>query len=355
MAVGEQFVSKTLGRRRWSPYLLNGLLLAVALVVSVALGAVLIAPRDIVRILLSQLPGMATSTVDLPASSHAIILAVRLPHTLLVALTGAALAGSGAAYQGLFRNPLADPYLIGVASGAGLGAIAMMTLAWPRELLGFYLVPAGAFVGAVLTVLLVYNLARVGSMVPITTLILAGVAVGAFASALTSYLMLRSDDQIYRAIAFLLGGTTMTGWKPVLAALPYVVVGMGLLALSGHTLNVLQFGEEQARQLGLPVERAKAFVILTASLTTAVAVAFSGVIGFIGLIVPHLVRMLWGPDYRHLIPLSLLGGASALLVADLLARVLLAPQSLPVGIVTALAGAPFFLWILRRAKHEVFW
>jgi iron complex transport system permease protein len=134
-----------------------------------------------------------------------------------------------------------------------------------------------------------------------------------------------------------------------------MAVGMGLLSLSGHMLNVLQFGDEQAKQLGLPADRAKTFIIITASLTTAVAVAFSGVIGFIGLIIPHVVRMVWGTDYRRLIPLAILGGGSALLAADMLARVLLAPTTLPVGIVTALAGAPFFLWILRRAKKEVFW
>jgi iron complex transport system permease protein len=184
---------------------------------------------------------------------------------------------------------------------------------------------------------------------------LAGVAIGTFASALTSFIMLRSDDQIYRAISFLLGGSTMTGWKPVLAVLPYMALGMVTLIFSGHVLNVLQFGEEQASQLGLHVERAKVYVIITASLTTAVAVAFSGVIGFVGLIVPHMTRLLWGSDYRKLIPISILGGACTLLLADLLARILLAPQTLPVGIVTALAGTPFFLWILRQAKTEVFW
>ncbi len=224
-----------------------------------------------------------------------------------------------------------------------------------RTCWAYYLVPIGAFLGAILTVVLVYNLARVNGMVPLTTLILAGVALGAFASALTSYLMLRTDLQLHRAISFLLGGSPIAGWDPVVAALPYMLVGMGLLAISGHMLNVLQFGEEEAKQMGLNVDRAKIFVIVVASLTTAVAVAFSGVIGFIGLIVPHMIRIVWGPDYRHLIPLSILGGGSALLLADMLARILLAPSTLPVGIVTALAGAPFFLWILRRAKREVFW
>jgi len=339
-------------RRR--PYLLNTLLLLAAFIFSVALGAVFIPPGTILRILANQIVGFGISP-DWPPSASAIILAVRLPHTVLVVLTGAALGSSGAAYQGLFRNPLADPYLIGVASGAGLGAVFAMALNWPTDLFGFYLIPVGAFVGAILTVVLVYNLARVDGLVPLTTLILAGVALGAFASALTSFLMLRTELQLHRAISFLLGGSPIAGWDPVIAVLPYMLLGMGLLAVSGHMLNVLQFGEEEAKQMGLNVDRAKVFIIVVASLTTAVAVAFSGVIGFVGLIVPHMIRIIWGPDYRRLIPLSILGGGSALLLADMLARILLAPSTLPVGIVTAMAGAPFFLWILRRAKREVFW
>ncbi len=339
---------------RQRPFLLNIILLLTAFVISIALGAVFISPETIIRILADQIPGI-NITPDWANSFSAIILAIRLPHTVLVALTGAALASSGAAYQGLFRNPLADPYLIGVASGAGLGAVLAMSMNWQTDLFGLYIIPAAAFIGAMITVLLVYNLARVNGLVPLTTLILAGVAVGAFASALTSSLMLRTDLQIHSAISFMLGGSPMAGWDPVLAALPYMILGMGLLSLSGHSLNVLQFGEEEAKQMGLAVDRAKIFVIITASLTTAVAVSFSGIIGFIGLIVPHIIRILWGPDYRRLIPLSMLGGATALLVADMLARILFAPSTIPVGIVTALAGAPFFLWILRRAKREVFW
>jgi len=166
---------------------------------------------------------------------------------------------------------------------------------------------------------------------------------------------LRSNQELRRAIGWLMGGSILSGWEPVLAILPYVLLGLLLLLSSGHALNVLQFGEEQAIQLGLPAERVKAFLLVAASLTTAAAVAFSGVIGFIGLIVPHLVRLLWGHDYRRLLPLSILGGGTALLLADLLARTVLAPQVIPVGIVTALAGAPFFLWVLRRAKNQAYW
>lgn len=335
-------------------YLVLLVLLLITAMSNVALGAVTISPTQVAGILGSKLLNL-TVEIGWPSSFEIILLQVRLPHTVLIAITGAALAGSGAAYQGLFRNPLADPYVIGVASGAGLGAVIALTSNWPQDLLGYYLIPLAAFAGAVATVLIVYNLARISNYVPLTTLILAGVAVGAFTSSLTSFFMLRANELVIRALAFLLGGSPVSGWEPVIAILPYTFVGLILLGFSGHPLNVLQFGEEQAKQMGLKVERTKFFIITAASLTTAVAVSFSGVIGFIGLIVPHLLRLIAGPDYRRLIPLSILGGAAALLAADTIARILLAPQTLPVGIVTALAGAPFFLWILRRAKQEVFW
>lgn len=336
------------------PYLYLLGILTAALLLSIGVGAVLIPPAAVVRLLIGSLSG-SQLPADLPATFEAIVLQIRLPHAALITLTGAALGGSGAVYQGVFRNPLADPYLIGVASGGGLGAVLALAINWPDTLLGLYTIPAAAFAGAALTVAAVYSLARVGRTVPTTTLILAGVAVSSLTTALTSFLMLRSTQELYRAIAWLLGGGAMGGWDPVLAMLPYTLVGLLVLLFSGHTLNVLQFGEEQAAQLGIHTERAKLILVGAASLTTAAAVAFAGIIGFIGLIVPHIVRMLWGPDYRRLVPLAVLGGASALLIADVLARTIVAPQTLPVGIVTALAGAPFFLWILRRAKEQVYW
>lgn len=336
------------------PYLYLFLLLMLALVLSVAVGAVFIPPGMVARMLFSVLPG-TNIPADWPQSFSAIVYQIRLPHTAMIALTGAALAGSGAVYQGVFRNPLADPYLIGVASGAALGAVIGLAIQVPADWGGLYTVPVAAFIGALLTIAIVYNLAKVGRSVPTTTLILAGVAVSAFATSLSSFMMLRSNEELRRAFSWLLGGAIMGGWPPVFAMLPYIALGLGLITLSGHTLNVMQFGEEQAQQLGMPVERAKLILILVASLTTAAAVAFAGIIGFIGLIVPHLVRFIWGADYRRLVPLSILGGAIALLLADILARVIMAPQTLPVGIVTALAGAPFFLWILRRAKDQAYW
>jgi iron complex transport system permease protein len=228
-----------------------------------------------------------------------------------------------------------------------------MSLNWPSNLLGFFSIPVAAFVGAALTVITVYRLAQFGNVLSTTNLILAGVAVGSFASALTSFIMLRSEGEVRRAIVWLLGGSTLSGWAPVIASLPYIVLSLGMLIASSYALNVLQFGDEQAQQLGLPVERIKIFIIIAASLATATAVAFTGVIGFVGLIVPHMVRILWGPDYRNLIPLSILAGATTLLIADLLARTLFAPQEVPIGVITALAGAPFFIWVLRRSQRGV--
>lgn len=339
--------------RKYLPYLSNLGLLILAVVFSLAIGSVFIAPGSLGQILRSWL-----ARTPLPTSLETygfIISDIRLPRTVLVLLTGAALGGSGTAYQGLFRNPLADPYLIGVASGGGLGAVLAMSIKWPYSFWGLMAVPLSAFLFAMLTVLLVYSLARVGKSVPTTNLILAGVAFSAFATALTSYLIISSEGEVRRALNWLLGGSNQSSWLTVLAVLPYLVLGLGFLLFNGHALNLLQFGDDQAQQLGLPVTRTKTLLLVAASLATASAVSFSGIIGFIGLIVPHVMRLWWGADYRRLLPLSMLAGGSFLILADILARIVIRPQELPVGIVTALAGAPFFLWVLRRSKNQGYW
>ncbi len=327
------------------PFLSSFLFLLIAFILSLAIGSVFISPTELWKIL----RGIGDETFTF------IVWQIRLPRTILIALTGAALSGSGAAYQGLFRNPLADPFLIGVASGAGLGAVIAMSIKWPYSFWGLMAIPMAAFIAALLTVFIVYFLARVGQTIPTTNLILAGVAFSSFATSLTSFLMLRSTSEVRRALGWLLGGASQAGWTAILAILPYLVIGLGILLVSGHALNLLQFGDDQAQQLGLNVTRIKTILLIAASLATAAAVAFSGIIGFIGLIVPHLMRIWFGADYRRLIPLSIIGGASALLISDILARIVLAPQEIPVGIVTALAGAPFFLWVLRRSKNQGYW
>ena len=329
-----------------NPLALTLLALVIMLILSMAIGSVFIPPVELWQVL--------TGSGD-NETYRTIILNIRLPRTVLIALVGAALAGSGAAYQGLFRNPLADPYLIGVASGAGLGAILAMSIRWPYTTLGLLAVPMAAFIASLLTVYIVYTIAQIGGSVPTTNLILAGVAVSSFALSLTSFLMLRSSGEIRRAIGWLLGGVSLVSWDATLVLIPYLAVGLGTLVLGGYALNVMQFGDDQAAQMGLNVRRAKFIIIVAASLVTAAAVSFAGIIGFVGLIVPHIMRIWWGVDYRRLIPLSIISGASVLLIADVLSRIVLAPQELPVGIVTALAGAPFFLWVLRRSKNQGYW
>jgi iron complex transport system permease protein len=332
--------------------MVGGILIG-CIVLSITIGSVEIPLPTLWEIIRSDIRGEQPITALQPLST--ILLSLRLPRTFLVALTGAALAGSGGAYQGLFRNPLADPYLIGVASGAGLGAVIAMSIQWPVQISSMFLIPLASFAGAGITVWIAYRLAKTGNSLPSTNLILAGVAVSSFATALTSYLMLYSTRELHRALAWLLGGASMSGWQPVIAMLPYTIIGLGVLLVSGHALNVIQFGEEQAQQLGLDVKRIRLIVIIAATLTAAAAVSFSGIIGFVGLIVPHLVRMIWGPDYRKLIPLSIVCGASFLLIADVLARRLASPQEIPVGIITALTGAPFFLFVLRRSRRQNVW
>lgn len=337
--------SRPTNTMRRAPFLSSFLVLLFALLLSLAIGSVFLSPVELWNTLLGRGSEISTS----------ILWRIRLPRTVLIALTGAALGGSGATYQGLFRNPLADPFLIGVASGAGLGAVIAMSVEWPYSFWGLMAVPMAAFVAALLTVFIVYTLARVGQTVPSTNLVLAGVAFSSFATSLTSFLMLRSTGEVRRALGWLLGGASQSGWTAILAIAPYLVVGLGILLLSGHALNLLQFGDDQAQQLGLNVTRAKRLLLTASSLATAAAVAFSGIIGFIGLIVPHVIRLWAGPDYKRLLPLSIVGGATALILSDVLARVLLAPQEIPVGIITALAGAPFFLWVLRRSKNQGYW
>jgi iron complex transport system permease protein len=339
--------------------LAGALALAVVATALLALawGSVRIPVGTTARIVAAHLPLVGPHlgiTADWSAATATIILAIRLPRVLLAGLVGAALALAGATYQGLFRNPLADPYLIGVASGAALGATASLVLGLPAGLYSAGLTQWCAFAGALLAVGAVYGLARVGGATPLTTLLLAGVAIGALASAATSFLMFWRGDQLLAIYGWLLGGFTLASWSRVWLLAGYVALGAALLLPAGRLLNALQLGEEGAQALGIDVERLKVGLIVAATLVTAAAVSVSGLIGFVGLIVPHAIRLLWGGDYRTLLPLSALGGALFLIVADGLARTVVAPGELPVGILTALCGAPFFLYLLRRSKRAVF-
>lgn len=342
-------VSHIMRLRRWrgTAYLLAIWLCIVCMVIAIVVGSVAI-PIDTVISVLWHWLWSSPETV-IPQNIVTIVMTIRLPRVIMVACAGAALGGAGAAYQGLFRNPLADPYIIGVASGAGLGAISavalggMLAFAW-------YLMPIGAFIGAMVVVGLVYLLARGNAHYTNNDLILAGVALAALANALTTYIMLNIGRQLSQLLGFLLGGATIVGWDAVGFMLVSCVIGMTLLLVAARDLNVLLFPEEQARFLGINVTRIRALVVIGATLMTATAVAFHGLIGFVGIIVPHSVRLFVGGDHRRLIPLSACYGAVFLLLADMLARTIQSPQEIPVGIVTACCGAPFFLWQLRTSQ-----
>ena len=333
--------------------LLLFVILITAIILGVAIGSVPIPPRIITDLLLDRLH-ITNITIEDISKYSTILFDIRMPRVALMALTGAALATAGATYQGLFRNPLADPYLVGVASGAGLGATIAITTNLNANPLGISIITMAAFAGGIITVGIVVLAARVAKTTPVTTMLLAGIAIGSFATAATTLLMLRRPDGLQRAFNWMLGAYLGGGWIPVKIMIPYMVLGCLLIFTNARALNVFQLGEEQAQQLGIHVERLKIILIAAATLMTASAVAFGGLIGFVGLIVPHALRILTGPDYRRLLPCCLLGGASFLVLSDLAARNIMAPQELPVGIITALTGTPFFIFLLRKLKRSVF-
>ncbi len=341
--------------RRGRVYAILGLLLVLGAIVAFAttFGSVQIPFLTTCRLLLSQLP-LVDIAPTWPSTTETIILEIRLPRVILAGLVGAALGIAGATYQGLFRNPLADPYLIGVAQGASLGAVVGFLLPFNWYGMGFGIVPLFAFIGALISVAIVYSLARVGKTLPVTTLILAGVALGALWGSVVSYLIITSGEVMHGIIFWLMGSFSLSEWSEVRVVLPYVVAGVAVILLYARSLNVMHLDEEQAQQLGINVERLKLILLAAATLITAAAVCFVGTIGFVGIIIPHAVRLVWGPDYRFLLPLSVLSGAIFLILADLIARTALAPTEVPIGVITAICGAPFFLYLLRRKKRAVF-
>ena len=332
-----------------------GLLALLILVIAFAtsIGSVDIPFSTTSSILISRLP-FVNITPDWEDSIETIVLYIRLPRVILAGIVGAALALAGATYQGLFRNPLADPYLIGVAQGAALGAVIGFLIPVSGLEMGIGLVPVLAFIGALLSVTIVYLLARVGKIVPVTTLILAGVALGALLGAIVAYLAITSGQLLHGIMFWLAGSFSLSQWSEVKIVMPIVFVGAAVILLFARLLNIMQLDEEQAQQLGINVERLKIILLAAATMVTAAAVSFVGIIGFVGIITPHAVRLVWGPDYRFLLPLSLLSGAIFLILADVLARTIAAPSEIPIGVITAICGAPFFLYLLRRRSKLLF-
>lgn len=334
-------------RRRPAVVVLFGLAaLAIVLVFGVALGSVAIAPRDTIAILLQRILRLPVERTWSQAA-ETIVVDLRLPRVLTAMVVGSGLALAGATYQGLLRNPLADPYVLGTASGAALGAALAVLLPTQVAILEFGLVQGLAFGGALLSIWVVYRLSRMSPLAPLTSLLLTGYALGSLLAAGLAMAMYLSGAQLREIFDFLLGGLGGASWLRLAVTFPIVAAASLAIMLRARALNGLLLGEEAAAHLGVDVRRERAILLALASLVTAAVVAISGLIGFVGLVVPHLVRLALGPNARVVLPLSALFGASLLAGADLIARLL---GEIPVGVVTAVVGAPFFLYILRRTR-----
>jgi len=313
--------------------------------------------RILIYLLFSMLAMLAFSSLFLGAVtvpvqemlSSPIIWTIRMPRILLAALTGILLATSGVILQGVLRNPLADPYILGVSAGAGVGAAFSLSTKLNFSFLGFSTTPILAFLFALLAVLVVYRLSQVTERSSPETLILAGVAVSSMAAAILALIIILSG-KLQSIYFWLLGSFSLSSYQDVLVLLPYAALGLVFSYFYSKELNALLLGEEMARSMGVEVDRIRFSMILVATLMTAAAVSVSGLIGFVGLIVPHLVRLLIGPHHRALVPVSALSGAILLIIADTAARTVLSPMEIPIGIVMSLVGAPFFLYVLRRRR-----
>jgi iron complex transport system permease protein len=326
-------------------------LLSGAALVGILIGPVRLAPDAVFRELIDRFPLVHFGS-GLSERDAAILWQLRVPRVVLAGLVGATLAMAGASYQGVFRNPLADPYLLGVAAGAGLGATLAVaylpgSTEWPVDPL-----PLAAFTGALISVAATYVLGRSATRSRSTaTLILAGVAVAAFFTATQTYLQQRHADTLRQVYAWILGGLGTVGWRQVALILPYVATSGLALVFHRRLLDVLSLGDEEAASVGIKVGRVRLTVVVAATLGTAAAVAVSGLIGFVGIIVPHAVRLIVGSSYRRVLPLSVIFGATFLIVTDLLARTAAAPGEIPIGVITAALGAPFFLLVLSRSRR----
>ncbi|RLF44911.1 MAG: iron ABC transporter permease [Thermoplasmata archaeon] len=289
-----------------------------------------------------------------PNTYETIVMDVRFPRVVLGALVGSALAVAGCAMQGLFRNPMASPYILGISSGSAFGASLAIVLGISL-VKGVFAVPLMAFIFALITVFLVYNIAKVGKIVPMETLLLAGIAVGAFFAAQVSLMKYIAGEELRSIVFWLMGGLWASSWDKVIIAFPLILLGIAVIMFFSRELDIMLIGEEHALNLGINVEFVKKIILIFTSLVTAAAVSVSGIIGFVGLIIPHIVRIVVGPNHRILLPSSCLVGAMFLIWTDTLARTLIQPTELPVGIITASFGAPFFLYLLRKRKRVMGW
>lgn len=328
------------------------ILLILSVVFSLSIGSAKLSLNEVWGILVKQLPLLGDFVKSSwKVSAEQIILKVRLPRVILALLVGASLSIAGAGFQGVLRNPLADPYTLGVASGASVGAAFVILFGLQTVLLGIWTIPIAAFLTGLISLFVVLRLANIQGQYNLETLILSGVVVSAFLSSFVSFMVSMSDKVINEIVFWMMGSLSLQGWEFIQILLPSFIIAFIALAAYSRSLNIFALGERQAAHLGVRVRRTRLVILIISTFITAVAVSIVGTVGFVGLVVPHLIRLLVGPDYRILIPLSAIYGGVFVLWADTIARTLLSPTEIPLGVVTAFLGAPFFAYLLRKNKE----
>ncbi|MBU3092919.1 iron chelate uptake ABC transporter family permease subunit [Clostridium sp. CM028] len=329
-------------------------LLLIVMIVATNFGVADISLKQTALIIISKIPILnnSVSLDGINPTSAIILVKLRLPRIILSCLVGAALSVVGTSFQGIFKNPMADPFILGVSSGAALGATITMVFLNEINFLGMSMVAFNAFVGAIITTFLVYNIARVGTKVPVTTLLLSGVAINYLLSSIISLMMTFNRDNIEKIVMWTMGSFSTAGYHEVILLFIIVVPSILFIFTFSRDLNIMVLGEESARSLGVDVNGLKKYILLISTLMVAAVVSVSGIIGFVGLIVPHSIRMIFGPDNRVVIPFSALGGAIFLIICDTLARAVVPPSEIPVGIITSIFGVPFFIYLLYRTKKK---
>lgn len=320
------------------------------------LGVARIPLKESMKIILNNIPFIKNKiSLEGISSSHVVIInKIRFPRIILSALIGMALAGSGVIFQGIFKNPMAEPYVLGISSGAAFGATLAIVLGIQSTILGMGAISIMAFLGAVTTTFIVYNVARIGNKTPVVTLLLAGIALSFLLSSLISLFMTFNREQVEKIVFWTMGSVSSASWKHVIISSPIILLGSIVFIIFSRDLNVMLLGEDSAKNLGVEVEKLKKILLIIASIVTASAVAVSGIIGFVGLVIPHIVRLIVGPDHRVLIPFTLISGALFMIITDTLARILIPPVEIPVGVITSLFGAPFFIYLLCKNKKKIY-
>ncbi len=348
--------AKIINKQKWKLIIAGSTLaLIFSIIVFSTIGSANIKAIDTLKIVLSKIPmiGEKVDISDIPKSYQTIILSIRIPRVLIGAIVGAALAGVGTVFQGMFKNPMADPYVIGISSGAALGAGLVIVFGINWTAFSISSISIGAFVGAVFSTFLVYWISKVKNKVPVTILLLSGIAVGQFLTAILSFLMVIYSKDMTKIIYWTLGSFSGKGWEHLASISIPILTSMIILNFFSRDLNIMLLGEESAQNLGVNVEKIKIIILVICSFIISLAVSVSGIIGFVGLIIPHIVRLIVGPDHKILIPTSMLIGGIFMIFADTLARTIISPTEIPVGIITALFGGPFFIYLLRKSKRNI--